>query len=387
MDQRTIEFCSVIPTNESLTEFGSIDRREGIHPSIFLSKTHRGKSERPFCPEIEAKTRAFQWALNRLAGWRLPGKEHVEDYLRDMDRRGLRPKTYSSNLTAIYIFLTIIRGAAKTRLEEITKDDLEAFIEHEQDRGLMISTVRTRLHCVNAFLGYLIEAGVIRGDVLARRIRLRKPETLPRAIDPEDVKALLSVINHPRDRAMVMVLLRTGMRIGELLSTRMQDLHLKDRRVDIYEGEKNRIGRVVYLSEDAMKALKAWIKVKDSHKVFLFYATAKNAMSYTSAYLMFKGYLTKAGLAHKGYCLHALRHTFASELLNAWMRLECLQPLMGHTSVDVTRRYARLTDKTREEEYFRAMTIIERGEIHGSYRLDPQVQAFLEEKERLTEYR
>jgi site-specific recombinase XerD len=104
-------------------------------------------------------------------------------------------------------------------LEEITKDDLEAFIEHEQDRGLMISTVRTRLHFVNAFLGYLIEAGVIRGDVLARRIRLRKPETLPRAIDPDDVKALLSVIHNPRDRAMVMVLLRTGMRIGELLST------------------------------------------------------------------------------------------------------------------------------------------------------------------------
>ena len=62
MDQRAIEYCSVIPTNESLTEFGSIDRREGIHPSIFLSKTHRGKLERPCCPELEAKARAFQWA-------------------------------------------------------------------------------------------------------------------------------------------------------------------------------------------------------------------------------------------------------------------------------------------------------------------------------------
>ena len=61
MDRGAIEFCSVIPTNESLTEFGSIDRREGIHPSIFLSKTHRGKSERPFCPEIEAKASALQW--------------------------------------------------------------------------------------------------------------------------------------------------------------------------------------------------------------------------------------------------------------------------------------------------------------------------------------
>jgi hypothetical protein len=71
MDQRAIEYCSVIPTNESLAEFGSIDRRERIHPSIFLSKTHRGKSERPFCSELEAKTRACQWALNRLAVWRL----------------------------------------------------------------------------------------------------------------------------------------------------------------------------------------------------------------------------------------------------------------------------------------------------------------------------
>jgi hypothetical protein len=169
MDQRTIEFCSVIPTNESLTDFGSIDRREGIHPSTFLSKTHRGKSERPFCPELEAKTRAFQWALNRLAGWRLPGKEHVEDYLRDMCRRGLRPKTYYSNLTAIYIFLTLIRGSGKTRLEEITKDDLEGFIEHKQDRELMISTVRTRLHCVNAFLGYLFEKSCEpRGQPLTR---------------------------------------------------------------------------------------------------------------------------------------------------------------------------------------------------------------------------
>jgi len=47
------------------------------------------------------------------------------------------------------------------------------------------------------------------------------------------------------------------------------------------------------------------------------------------------------------------------------MRLETLQPLLGHTSLEVTRRYARLTDKTREEEYFRAMALIEKGEIHG----------------------
>lgn len=85
---------------------------------------------------------------------------------------------------------------------------------------------------------------------------------------------------------------------------------------------------------------------------------------------MFMKYLKKAGLSHKGYTLHCLRHTFASEMLNAGMRLECLQPLLGHSNIEVTRRYAKLTDKTREEEYFRAMEIIERGEIDGDYRLD-----------------
>jgi integrase/recombinase XerD len=384
MNQIATEKHSIKPAKESLADYGNIDQDKGHHPSRVFKKSISEKLE---STEYEQEAKALRWALNRLAGWDLPGKEHVENYFRHMYRRNFRPKTYFSNLAAIYIFLNVVKESGKTRLEEVTKNDLEAFIEHEQDRGLMLSTVRTRLHCANAFLGYLIEAGIVSADVLARRIRLKKPEALPRAMDPDDVKQLFSVIDHPRDRAMITVLLRTGMRIGELRGTKMQDLHLKDRRIDIYEGEKNRIGRVVYLSDDAIVALKRWLKIRDVGHEFLFYAQGSKTMSYSTAHLIFERYLTKAGLTHKGYSLHALRHTFASELLNAGMRIECLQPLMGHTSLDVTRRYARLTDKTREEEYFRAMTIIERGEIDGHYRLDHQVQAFFEEKERLTEYR
>jgi integrase/recombinase XerD len=384
MNQIATEKHSIKPAKESLADYGDIDQDNGRDPTRVFKKNISEKLE---SSEYEHEAKALRWALKRLAEWDLPGKEHVENYFRHMYRRNFRPKTYFSNLTAIYIFLNVVKGSGKTRLEEVTKNDLEAFIEHEQDRGLMLSTVRTRLHCANAFLGYLIEAGIVSADVLTPRIRLKKPETLPRAMDPDDVKQLLSVIDHPRDRAMITVLLRTGMRIGELLNTKINDLHLKDRRIDIYEGAKNRIGRVVYLSDDAVVALVAWIKRRDVGHEFLFYAQGSKTMSYSTAHLIFERYLTKAGLTHKGYSLHALRHTFASELLNAGMRIECLQPLMGHTSLDVTRRYARLTDKTREEEYFRAMTIIERGEIDGHYRLDHQVQAFLEEKERLTEYR
>jgi len=387
MNQMIAENCSIVSQKESLSEFGGDAQQAGFLPSIILTEIYRGKSGKVFYPVYTQEAIALQWALDRLASWELPGKEHIGEYVRHMYRRNFRPRTYSSSLTAIYDFLIGVRDSGKTHLEEITKNDIEAFIEHEQDRGLMLSSVRTKLHCVNAFLGYAMDAGIVKPDVLARRIRLRKPETLPRAIDPDDVKQILSVIDNPRDRAMIMVLLRTGMRIGELLNTKLRDLHIRDRRVDIYESAKTRVGRVVYLSDDAMGALKVWIAMRDVRNEFLFYAQGRNSMAYSTARLIFERCITKAGLSHKGYSLHALRHTFASELLNAGMRIECLQPLMGHTSLDVTRRYARLTDKVREEEYFRAMTIIERGEIDGHYRFDHQLQAFLEEKELLSQYR
>ena len=98
---------------------------------------------------------------------------------------------------------------------------------------------------------------------------------------------------------------------------------------------------MVYLSDDAMNALKAWLKIRDAHKVVSLLCTGQEKMCYSTARSIFEQYITKAGLAQKGYSLHALRHTFASELLNAGMRIECLQPLMGHTSLDVTRRYGK----------------------------------------------
>ena len=76
--------------------------------------------------------------------------------------------------------------------------------------------------------------------------------------------SLLSVIEDTRDRAMILVLLRTGMRIGELLNTKVTDVHLKERRIEIYEGEKNRLGRVVYLSDDAVMCLAEVVEGEES---------------------------------------------------------------------------------------------------------------------------
>jgi site-specific recombinase XerD len=245
--------------------------------------------------------------------------------------------------------------------------DLEAFIEHVQDDGLKISTVRTKLAFLIAFLHFLMEQEVISEAVLKKRIKLKLPELLPRAMHPADVKKLLLVIDDVRDRALILLLLRTGMRIGEALGLRLNDLDIRDRKVHLFQGEKNSMGRVVYLSDDVLLALKRWLHQRDPNKEFVFYGHGNRPICYSTGRSRFVKYIQKAGLEQKGYTVHCLRHTFASELLNAGMRLECLQQLLGHQDIEVTRRYARLTDRTREEEYFRAMAIIEKGGIDGEY--------------------
>ena len=121
----------------------------------------------------------------------------------------------------------------------------------------------------------------------------------------------------------------------------------------------------LYSAEDAQEALLSWLKIRNAFKENLFYSQHRNSLSYEAARCIFIKYLEKAGLSYSGYTLHCLRHTFATDLLNARMPLECLRVLLGHTSLEVTRIYARLTDKTREQEYFMAMERILKGETHA----------------------
>lgn len=313
------------------------------------------------------------YILRRLSDKGHCGQVYARQYLHDMHCRNCRPNTIRNSGFTIILFLSFLKAAGREYLETITRNDVSAFIEHEQDRGLAPTTVSTYLRALYAFLNYLIEQDVIHPDVLKRKIRIKIPDALPRAIDPEDIKQLLAVIKTPRDRALILILLRTGMRIGELLNTKLRDLNLKDKTIEIFEAQKNRVGRVAYLSDDACGTLKKWLDLKNPQTEYLFYGRGGRTLSYSMARELFGKYLNKAGLFHKGYTLHCLRHTYASELLNAGMRLECLQQLLGHSNIEMTRRYARLTDNTRREEYYKAMEIIERGDINGNYRFDPEL--------------
>ena len=358
-------FTNIPPGKEHQSLKDNEDYEVAPLPFRIYLRSHKETKTQIFASQD--RNRWLECILKRLTESNLSDKELIEKYLRHLYRHMCKATTVESAYSIIHSFVIHLTMNTKRSLTEITREDIEAFVEHEQDRGLKLSTVRLKLVTLRAFLRFLSEQGYVSHEVLTRGIQIKLPERLPRAIEPSEVKRLLSVIHRVRDRALFLLLLRTGMRIGELLGTKVDEVHMEDKKIMVYQAQKTNTGRVVYFSDDAQSALEAWLKERDQRKEYLFYSQGRGRFTYGGAREVFKKYLDKAGLLHKGYTIHCLRHTFASELLNAGMRLECLQKLLGHTSVEVTRRYARLTDKTREEEYFKAMEKIERGEIDGHY--------------------
>ena len=315
-------------------------------------------------PKPTYRQQVLKRLLENISAHDLVGKPLVEQYLRDQYRRNCRPNTLRLAATSLTLFLSFLRKQGKTHLEQLQRQDIEAFVEHEQDRGLKPNSVRTRLCAVYAFVRFLIEKKIVGYELMERKIKLKLPDPLPRAMNPQDLSLFLSVIDNIRNRALILLLLRTGMRIGELLNTKVDDVDLRQQKIIIYLSDKTSVGRVVYYSEDAQQALLAWFKIRDSFNDKLFYGQGKESQSlcYGAARMMFNRYLHKAGLQYSDYTLHCLRHTFATDLLNARMPLECVRILLGHTNLEVTRRYARLSDKTREDEYFSAMESILKGD-------------------------
>lgn len=325
------------------------------------------------------KRRVLDRFTRRLQESKLPGSLHCIEYLQMKYRHNLAAATIQQSGALVLAFLAFL-NRRKRDICHLSRQDIEMYVENEQDRGIKVGTVRTNLRALYTFIGFLVEQEVLPADILLKKIRIKPPEILPKAIPQEDIQKLLALIDNIRDRALILLLLRTGMRIGELLNVKMSDIILPEQKILIYLGEKNYQGRVVYFSDDAERALKQWLRTRKKEKNFLFYSPRRSKLCYVSAWNIMRKYLKATGLAHKGYSLHCLRHTFATDMLNAGLRLEVLQKLLGHKSVEVTRRYARLSDITREAEYFKAMKIIEQGGCDESHRVNSTLQTVFEEK-------
>lgn len=236
--------------------------------------------------------------------------------------------------------------------------DVDAFIAHCQQLGHAIATVNRRLAALRSFYHFLsLESDdAPPNPVLPKRHFIRPGRRLPRDVPDADLEKLFAVVDNPRDRAIYLLMLRCGLRVGEIRNLSLGDLYLHSLHGGLprlWLHGKGGVERVVYLSAQAQAALEAYLAVRPkSADEALFLGRFGRRLSVTAIQRQLARYCHKAGL---WLTCHQLRHTFGRHMVEAGMPVTSIQRLLGHSRVRTTELYLHISNAQVQADYQAAM--------------------------------
>ncbi len=273
-------------------------------------------------------------------------------------RRFLKRRNFSFNTVRNYInTLKHYVVWLDVPIEKATSREVLEYIDHLLDRRLSPKAINCHLNSIGRFYDYLRhEEGIHIQNPVKSGYALRLPKPLPRYVKEEDLKRFFKVITKHRDRAMFMLMLRCGLRVEEVVSLTTSAVDLSRRKITVQNG-KGMKDRIVYISSDAGEALARYLKVRASGRVSNVFLVEKGTckgrpISVRGVQKRMEYYARKSGI---DISCHQLRHTMATQLLNAEADLVTIQDLLGHSSITTTQRYCKVSNLKVQRDYFKAM--------------------------------
>ena len=282
--------------------------------------------------------------------------ESIVHYRRHLKRKNYSAHTVKNYMNSLKQFIVWV----DVPIEKVTATKVLSYIDHLLDRGLSAKTINCHLDSIRGYYHYLIEEEqVCLTHPVKSGYALRLSHPLPRYVKEEDLEKLFKVIVNHRDRAIFMVMLRCGLRVEEVANLTLSALDLPRRQLFVYHG-KGAKDRIVYISTDAYQALMKYLKVRPSVRAKKIFLVEKGG--YKGCPISVRGiqkrmeyYARKAGL--KISC-HQLRHTMATQLLNADADLVTIQDLLGHSRIKTTERYCKVSNVKVQRDYYKAMELV-----------------------------
>ena len=271
-----------------------------------------------------------------------------------------------------------------TCIADIKRLHIFAYIDHRLAAGYAPSGINQDLRSFHAFLFFLQEQGQPIPPPLLRIRGLKEPDGLPRFLTDEQVSRLRNDLEervlHARttarirdsllDRAVFYLLWQGGMRLGEVEELCLENLDLPQRRLTVRKS-KGLQDRTVYLTDSTVQAVETFLSVRGSGQtdhVFLYRTRPPNKD-------LIRQRIKAAGMrVGVKVTPHQLRHTYATQLVNAACPITSIQQLLGHKHINTTLVYARLHDRTVEEDYYAAMAQIEERLVAPGHPANPFVQ-------------
>jgi len=286
---------------------------------------------------------------------------HWRRYLK---RRNCSPNTVKSYLCAIRSFVLWL----DVPIEHVTHAKVSHYIDELMRRRLKPKTINCQINGIRQFYYYLRDEGVL--DItnpVKNTHALKMSRPLPRHLKDEQVESFFHAIARPRDRAMFMLMVRCGLRVEEVAQLTFGAVDYKHRKLLIEDGKGGK-DRIVYLSQDACQALVAYLRVRPSSRARRIFLVEKGPctgqpISIRGIQKRMEHYARKTKLR---VSCHQLRHTMATQLLNADADLCTIQDLLGHSNVKTTQRYCRVSNLKVQRDYFKAMEAIMRQRVDST---------------------
>lgn len=255
--------------------------------------------------------------------------------------KGKREKTIRDYIRHINNFHKWLQSEGSD-LEQLTRYDVQQYIKHLQDRGNKASTLNPKFSAIVAYARYLRQSHLVE-NIQRPEIRHNRhisPKSLPRS-DRNRMFRELERSGNLRSIAIAYLLLYTGLRVSELTALNRDDVHMGERsgNVMVRDG-KGGISRTVPLPPEARYHLRRYLKIRKDDNPALFLSNFKKRISVRAVQRIFE---------KLGFHPHMLRHTYGRELVSSGVDIATLAELMGHSDVNVTRRYAAPSMKDLEQ--------------------------------------
>ena len=285
-------------------------------------------------------------------------KEYI-DYLEN-DKK-LSKNTLVSYLRDINLYHNFLGENNVENFEDAKSLHIKEYIKFLKSEGKADTTVLRNFESVRNFYSYMKKFGMIEkspaDEVDAPKISKKMPEVL----SFDEIERLLSMpddeeLKGCRDKAMLELLCASGMRVTELITLTIGDVHLDMGFVNCQSETK---ARIIPIGKICSEALASYINgtrrilVKDDSEKTLFVNMNGEKMSRQGFWKLVKAYSEKAGIT-KSITPHTLRHSFAAHLLENGADLRSIQVMLGHSDISSTQIYADMINDKLKNVYNKA---------------------------------
>lgn len=261
-----------------------------------------------------------------------------EEFLLDLEGGRRSPGTLLYYKDKLGNFLRWLERENITDIRQITSVHIRRYLV---ERLVTVQPLTAHHHaaCVKAWLNYLVREELLSNSPMRNvRMPVVDDKILP-ALEPEQVKRLLKVCATPREKAILLTMLATGLRASEFIALNIGDVDFTTGAIHVHH-TKTRHERIVYIGARVRKVLNQQLVKRDRQTGAPLWLNRNKRLTVNSLHLLLRRLGDRAGVDH---ChAHTMRRTFALWSLRAGMNIYILQRLMGHKTLTQLQKYLAL---------------------------------------------